>query len=1084
MKSFKKLLVVFSILGLCITGCSNGQTNKYKDDKRYDIYQLALADGYEGTYEQWLESIKGPAGQDGADGKDGHTPIINIGDDGYWYIDGVNTHVKAQGDKGDTGPQGSQGPKGDTGPSGSDGVSVVSIEKTSSDGLIDTYTIIYSNGNTSAFTITNGQNGQDGAQGQQGPQGQQGIQGNPGADGHTPIITISANGNWVVDGVDTGIKAQGDKGDTGPQGEPGADGSSVLTGNGTPSNLFGNNGDSYIDLDSWNYYVKSNNEWFLKGNIKGSTGSDGQNGVSVVSIAYTSSNGLVDTYTITYSDGKTSTFTVTNGVNGNDGADGQSIQGQPGQDGHTPIITIGDTGNWYVDGVDTGIKAQGPQGEIGPQGPKGDTGISVVSTSIDENGDLIVTFSDGIIQNAGHVKDVDKCTVNFYVDDDLVATREVLKGQKVSRPTEQEIAGYTVSDWYYIDGSSHESWKFFGYVITEDTNLFADFTYNEYLISFVDSKFDHVVDSITVTYDKPFNLPPINQTGYTFAGWKHKDEILPNSGTYRIASDIVLYAVWDANTYEVSFNPNGGTLEQTSMIVIYDSPYSFPTPSRLNYVFLGWFDGDNRISSNATWRFIENKNLIAKWTNITNTYVLDPGDGTCEIASMIIGWEDEYELPTPVLSNYYFVGWYLNNELIPQNGIWTYSNCGGILEARWSEHLTIQNNIVIKCDLDAVSVSVPDYVTSIEEYAFRDCINLVSLSIPNSIESIGDYAFYNCESLEFNEYDNAKYLGDNDNPFVCLVKAKHTTIDTCSIAQSCKFIYNKAFENCNRIKTIKIPDSVISISKFAFYKCDSLENISVPFLGKSIDANAYEATFGYIFGYKESANPSTNTTEYSYESSLKFRSGLYGTCPEGAVGQYSCRDYLYGGRYYNGTYYYYIPSTIKNVVVTKQTTLPIAAFNNCSFIENIDLPESMELISERSFSNCSSLADININSSNAIIEQYAFASCYSLKNLIIDGSNARIDTDAFTFCKSLIYIAFYGVSTLSTSAFEECKAIETIILARCVTSVGLYPFSYCNPSLTIYCEAESRPSGWSGSWDNYDYGGSIKYSVVWGYVLS
>ena len=102
MKSLKKFFVVFSMLGLCITGCSKGNNQSSNNtDMRYAIYQLAVADGYEGTYQEWLASIKGEKGdtgaqgepgkdgtngKDGKDGQDGHSPVITIGDDGYWYI--------------------------------------------------------------------------------------------------------------------------------------------------------------------------------------------------------------------------------------------------------------------------------------------------------------------------------------------------------------------------------------------------------------------------------------------------------------------------------------------------------------------------------------------------------------------------------------------------------------------------------------------------------------------------------------------------------------------------------------------------------------------------------------------------------------------------------------------------------------------------------------------------------------------------------------------------------------------------------------------------------------------------------------
>ena len=63
-----------------------------------------------------------------------------------------------------------------------------------------------------------------GCAGEQGPQGPQGEQGIPGEAGHTPNIAIGENGNWFIDGVDTGVKAEGKDGEPGPQGPIGPQG--------------------------------------------------------------------------------------------------------------------------------------------------------------------------------------------------------------------------------------------------------------------------------------------------------------------------------------------------------------------------------------------------------------------------------------------------------------------------------------------------------------------------------------------------------------------------------------------------------------------------------------------------------------------------------------------------------------------------------------------------------------------------------------------------------------------------------------------------------------------------------------------
>ena len=221
-----------------------------------------------------------------------------------------------------SGANGKDGINGKDGVNGEDGISIVSIELTDTEGLEDTYTITYSNNSTSTFVVTNGA---DGAQG---------IQGEPGKDGHTPIVEINENGYWVIDGEVTEILAKGEKGDKGDEGAPGKDGTSCFNGRGEPNVSLGNDGDSYIDTDTWNFYVKVEGVWIKKGNIKGDNGSTpdinigengnwfidgvdtdvsskGEDGKFIEKIEYKSSFENVDIYTITFSDGSTIDFEIT-----------------------------------------------------------------------------------------------------------------------------------------------------------------------------------------------------------------------------------------------------------------------------------------------------------------------------------------------------------------------------------------------------------------------------------------------------------------------------------------------------------------------------------------------------------------------------------------------------------------------------------------------------------------------------------------------------------------------------------------------------------------------------------------------------
>lgn len=81
-----------------------------------------------------FEITNGTNGADGKDGKDGSAgkdgkpgSVVTIGSDGYWYIDGVKTEYKAQGEKGEKGDQGETGPQGPQGPKGEDGKDATGI---------------------------------------------------------------------------------------------------------------------------------------------------------------------------------------------------------------------------------------------------------------------------------------------------------------------------------------------------------------------------------------------------------------------------------------------------------------------------------------------------------------------------------------------------------------------------------------------------------------------------------------------------------------------------------------------------------------------------------------------------------------------------------------------------------------------------------------------------------------------------------------------------------------------------------------------------------------------------------------------
>ena len=137
----------------------------------------------------------------------------------------------------------------------------------------------------------------------------------------------------IVEGIPGERGPEGAPGKKGEKGDKGDSGNSfvILGLYATLSALeedhpIGNVGDAWAvgDEDSNTIYLWDTitSAWTDVGGIQGPAGEEG---VGIVSISKTGSAGLVDTYTVTYSDGDTDTFTVTNGQNGTNGTNGVGV---------------------------------------------------------------------------------------------------------------------------------------------------------------------------------------------------------------------------------------------------------------------------------------------------------------------------------------------------------------------------------------------------------------------------------------------------------------------------------------------------------------------------------------------------------------------------------------------------------------------------------------------------------------------------------------------------------------------------------------------------------------------------------------
>lgn len=379
------------------------------------------------------------------------------------------------------------------------------------------------------------------------------------------------------------------------------------------------------------------------------------------------------------------------------------------------------------------------------------------------------------------------------------------------------------------------------------------------------------------------------------------------------------------------------------------------------------------------------------------------------------------------------------------------------------------------CDIE--SIEIPDSVKTISKSAFKDC-PIRKVVIPKTVEKIDEYAFDNINKIYCEVESKPEKWDDNwcvnsnviwgyvgtltQDGITYLITTDHaevTSIEGVDVRIPEKVLYDgneypvttiNANSITSHIDSLYIPkiveilepqeDELSHVGRFYFGVDNKLESWSEYIREDQHFKGQFE--FG-VKGFVETEN-------INY-----FIQGNGAVIYKIKVDDPSIPTSIeFNGTSYNVTSIYNLgsPKILTKITIPEGiTSIEFYAFNGCTNLKEVNLPNSLQEICEGAFSD-SGITSINIPGSVNTIWDNAFASCNNLTSVTLNK----------------------GITSIMEGAFSGCTNLTSIILPTGITYMGFWVF---DSNLTIYAEDENKPNNWNSEWNSGAYD-----KVIWGYI--
>ena len=522
------------------------------------------------------------------------------------------------------------------------------------------------------------------------------------------------------------------------------------------------------------------------------------------------------------------------------------------------------------------------------------------------------------------------------------------------------------------------------------------------------------VNSIQVRHNGTISLPSVTKSGFVFLGWYTgylPGDVLFTSQT-EVTRNITLYAVWERESFMITFIGNGGSFTQPLIAKATSNIEAPVAPKRLNHQFEGWFI-DQALTEAYVFDTmpINNVTLYAKFTQGTDEGV----EYSCSATECaIVSFESFHtQLTIPALKNGLPVTSIADFAFRDANKLSSIVFLGDDLESIGTG--AFENASLLS------SFTLPTSVTVIKSGAFKNASSLTTFDITTNMTSIGQGILEGASSLRS---ITVPLFGTN--PTLQPVNIKYyfggTTFDS-SVALPISLV------------KVTITDGITSIPNNAFRDILTIKEVHLPASIISVGTNVLQGTF------VEKLTWTFTGTEIASANSFL--------------------AYAFGGAHNNQVTN--VPNTLKSVTLneTPYKTISSHAFYNVSSLEEIIIPDSFTVIQPFAFAhfaaNTSSLQSITLPANLLAIGNSAFQNSGKLRTLTIPTTvttlgtsilQNTVDLESLTIGGQLpAFLRFYFGGTSATAGGVLPAALKHVTITN--TTSNILPTSYFQAFTTL-----------------------------------